>query len=225
MTGCTVLGHGSPRGAAGVLVLRRLPASPAAAVLLLHGGRSEGTQPPRLINLPALRMRPFAISAARAVSGRNAVVAEVRYRYRGWNCDRSDPARDARTALLRLREQVGVLPVVLIGHSMGARAALRVADDPAVRGVIALAPWLPPGEPVEHLAGRKIYVLHDPADRVTLAEESWNFVHRADGAGATAVAIPMPAGGHTMLRSAAHWHRLVRRLTVSLLEDGTQAQL
>nr|WP_311318662.1 hypothetical protein [Streptomyces sp. 2132.2] len=27
---------------------------------------------------------------------------------------------------------------------MGARAALRAADDPQVRGVVALAPWCPP---------------------------------------------------------------------------------
>jgi hypothetical protein len=40
----------------------------AAAVLLLHGGRETGLRPPPpgLLNLPALRMRPFARAVIRA---------------------------------------------------------------------------------------------------------------------------------------------------------------
>ncbi|MEU4271875.1 alpha/beta hydrolase [Streptomyces sp. NPDC026092] len=207
------------RGAAGCLVVRSAPAVPAAAVLLLHGGRSEGLGPPPLVNLPALRMRPFATAVARALAGRDVLVAEVRYRHRGWNGDRRDAAQDAAAALARLRERAGPIPVVLVGHSMGGRAALSAAGDPMVRGVVALAPWCPPGEPVEHLAGRTIHVLHDEADRVTSAREAWDFVRRARTAGADAVAIPMTTGGHAMLRGAAHWHRRTAELTAALLGD------
>ena len=43
------------------------------------------------------------------------------------------------------------MPVVVLGHSMGGRTACRVADHDLVRGVVALAPWLPPGESVADL--------------------------------------------------------------------------
>ncbi|WP_329274991.1 alpha/beta fold hydrolase [Streptomyces sp. NBC_00691] len=201
----------------GRLVVRGAPAVPAAAVILLHGGRSEGLGVPPLVNLPALRMRPFATAVTRALAGRDVLVAELRYRHRGWNGGRRDAARDAEAALARLRERAGRIPVVLVGHSMGGRAALSAAGDPLVRGVVALAPWCPPGEPVAHLAGRAIYVLHDETDRITSAQESWDFVRRARTAGAEAVGIPMPTGGHAMLRGAARWHRRTAELTAALL--------
>ncbi|MFE5941995.1 alpha/beta family hydrolase [Streptomyces sp. NPDC056480] len=186
-------------------------------MLLLHGGRSEGLGPPPLVDLAALRMRPFATAVARALSDRDVLVAEVRYRHRGWNGARRDAALDAAAALVLLRERAGRIPVVLIGHSMGGRAALSAAGDLMVRGVVALAPWCPPGEPVEHLEGRTIHVLHDEADRITSARESWDFVRRARAAGAEAVGIPMPTGGHAMLHGAVHWHRRTAALTAALL--------
>lgn len=204
-------------GDAGCLVVRSAPAVPVAAVLLLHGGRSEGLGPPPPVNLPALRMRPFATAVARALADREVLVAEVRYRHRGWNGARRDAALDAAAALVRLRERAGRIPVVLVGHSMGGRAALSAAGDPMVRGVVALAPWCPPGEPVGHLAGRAIHVLHDEADRITSAPESWDFVRRAREAGAEAVGIRMATGGHSMLRGATRWHRLTAEITSALL--------
>ncbi|MEV7566977.1 alpha/beta fold hydrolase [Streptomyces tanashiensis] len=202
------------------LLVRSAPAVPTAAVLLLHGGRAEGPEPPPALNLPALRMRPFAGAVTRAVRGRGVLVAEVRYRHRGWNGARADAARDAEAALGRLREQTGPVPVVLLGHSMGGRAALRVAGDPAVRGVVALAPWCPADEPVDHLGGRRLYLLHDETDRVTSARQSWEFVRRAREAGADAAGIPMPTGGHAMLRGADLWHRRAAELTAALLSHG-----
>ncbi|MGR4852480.1 alpha/beta fold hydrolase [Streptomyces sp. LARHCF252] len=55
----------------------------------------------------------------------------------------SGHARDARRALGELARRAGDVPVVLVGHSMGGRAALRAADAPQVRAVPALAPWCP----------------------------------------------------------------------------------
>jgi alpha-beta hydrolase superfamily lysophospholipase len=202
------------------LVVRSAPAVPTAAVLLLHGGRAEGAEPPPVLNLPALRMRPFVGAVARAVKGRGVLIAEVRYRHRGWNGSSADAARDAEVALGRLREQAGPVPVVLLGHSMGGRAALRAAGDPAVRGVVALAPWCPADEPVDHLGGRRLYLLHDETDRVTSARQSWEFVRRARAAGADAAGIPMPTGGHAMLRGANLWHRRAAELAAALLSHG-----
>ncbi|MFG2869206.1 alpha/beta fold hydrolase [Streptomyces sp. NPDC048338] len=210
----------APSGEGRVLLPRARPARPAAAVLLLHGGRADGLEPPPPLNLAALRMRPFATAIARATRDSDVLVAEVRYRHRGWNGERRDAARDAEAALARLRELAGDVPVVLVGHSMGGRAALRAAGDPLVRGVVALAPWCPPGEPVAHLAGCRLRLLHDERDRVTSAAESWDFVRRARLAGADAAGIPMPAGGHAMLRDAGTWHRRAAELAAAVLAAG-----
>ncbi|WP_331727894.1 alpha/beta fold hydrolase [Streptomyces sp. NBC_00158] len=193
------------------------PRAPSAAVLLLHGGRAEDLRPPPLLNPPAWRMRFLSAALARALSGRDVLITTLRYRRRGWNGPRADPARDAVAALDRLHAHHGDIPVVLIGHSMGGRAALRAAGHPCVRGVIALAPWCPPEEPVGHLAGREVYVLHDERDRVTSARQSWDFVRRARAAGASAVAVRMEAGGHTMLRGSRSWHRHTSEIVERLL--------
>ncbi|MFF9011955.1 alpha/beta fold hydrolase [Streptomyces sp. NPDC014870] len=206
------------RGDAGPLSVLSTPAVPGAAVLLLHGGRSEGLEPPPAINLPALRMRPFATGIRRTLADRDVLVAMVRYRHRGWNGARADAAQDAEAALAALARSAGDIPVVLVGHSMGARAALRAAGHPTVRGVVGLAPWCPPGEPVDHLAGRRIHLLHDEADRVTSAAESWEFVRRARAGGSEATGTAMPRGGHAMLRGAADWQRRTTELVAELLD-------
>ncbi|MFE4856375.1 dienelactone hydrolase family protein [Streptomyces sp. NPDC056670] len=202
---------------------RRTPsgggAAPGAVVLVLHGGRSDALTPPPRLNLPAARMRPFSSEIAAATRADRVLVGEVRYRYRGWNGARGDAARDAREALEEVRRTVGDdVPVVLVGHSMGGRAALLVAGHPQVRGVVALAPWCPPGEPVDHLAHRRVVVLHDESDRVTSAQESWAFLARARRAGATTKAISMPSGGHAMVRGARGWHRVTVDNVRDLLE-------
>ncbi|MFF4318192.1 alpha/beta fold hydrolase [Streptomyces sp. NPDC001568] len=205
---------------ADALSVRRAPQRAACAVLLLHGGRAEGLAPPPRAGLPRLRMRPFAASVLRATRADRVLVADVRYRHRGWNGDRADPVRDARRALSELRRTAGPIPVVLIGHSMGARAALRVADEPDVRGVVGLAPWCPPGEPVDHLRGTPIVLLHDEQDRVTRAEDSWEYLRRARAGGVRAEGIAMPYGSHAMLRDARTWHRTATAAALALLGLG-----
>ncbi|WP_369208132.1 alpha/beta fold hydrolase [Streptomyces sp. PU-14G] len=202
------------------LVLRRAPARPEAAVLLLHGGRADGLEAPPPLDLPALRMRPFATALLRATRSHPVLVGRVRYRRRGWNGEREDAVRDARRALAQLRRLAGPVPVVLVGHSMGGRAALRLGGLREVRAVVALAPWCPEGEPVAHLTGRRVTVLHDENDRVTRAAGSWDLVRRAQEAGARTVAVPMPRGGHTMLRGARRWHRLATAAVLDALGGG-----
>ncbi|MCB5167329.1 alpha/beta fold hydrolase [Streptomyces bambusae] len=192
-----------------------LPA--VGAVLVLHGGRADSLVPPPLLNLPALRMRPFASALRRDPLLADVLVASVRYRLRGWNGHSADPVQDTRSALEELRHAAGPLPVVLVGHSMGARAALHAADDPHVRGVVALAPWCPPGEPVAHLAGRTIMALHDEADPITSATDTWNHLHRARTAGARVRGIRMPRGRHAMIRDARLWHRLTTACAATVL--------
>ncbi|WP_225848496.1 alpha/beta hydrolase [Streptomyces sp. HPF1205] len=211
------------------LVVRRVTGTgtPRGAVLLLHGGAEYGMRRPSRLSGPSWRMRPFVRALAREpdggglvpaeAGGGGLVLAEARYRHRGWNGERADAARDAEEALAELDTFSGGVPVVLVGHSMGGRAALRVAGHERVTGVVALAPWCPPGEPVAQLAGRRLVFAHARADRVTAPEESLRMAVAARAAGAGVCRYLLPGGDHTMLRYAAVWHSLTARAACALL--------
>ena len=99
------------------------------------------------------------------------------------------------------------MPIVLIGHSMGARAAIRAAGHPQVTAIAGLAPWLPAGEPVGQLAGTRVLLAHGDRDQVTSPELTWAFANRADAV--TQVQRVRVAGGdHAMLRGRPRWRRL-----------------
>ncbi|WP_234433287.1 alpha/beta hydrolase [Streptomyces sp. NRRL WC-3549] len=193
---------------------------PSAAVLVLHGGYETGLAPPApgIMNLPGLRMLPFFRGVSRAVAGGPVVgVRRVRYTHRGWNGARQDPLHDTVRALDRLRDEAGDIPVVLLGHSMGARAALHAAGHPLVGAVVGLAPWCPPGDPVTQLAGRDVVLLHSTRDRVTSPLASQSFTVRARRAGARTCLVTVPGSDHAMLRRASAWHHLTHRLVSGLL--------
>ena len=118
------------------------PQAVRAFALVLPGGKADSYEPADAGQLAAARMRPFARSLARAGADRGLSVSILRYRYRGWNGTAASPTVDARWALEEVRRAHGEVPVVLVGHSMGGRTSLRVADDPSVVGVVALAPWI-----------------------------------------------------------------------------------
>ncbi|MFJ4830018.1 alpha/beta hydrolase [Streptomyces sp. NPDC088747] len=207
--------------AAGTLVPRRVPRDGTkAAVLFLHGGRADGLAPSRPWHLAALRMRPFVGAVAAAVPEDSVLLAEVRYRLRGWNGGAADPLRDTRQALRELDRLAGDVPVVLVGHSMGGRAALRAAAEPRVRAVLALAPWIPDGEPVTQLRDKDLLALHGDRDRVTDPRASVSFVHRAQEAGARADVVLIPGGDHAMLRRGPAWHRTAGSAVAGFLRTG-----
>ncbi|MER8104874.1 alpha/beta fold hydrolase [Kitasatospora sp. NPDC094016] len=203
------------------LQVRYLPERPVAAVLMLHGGRADGLKPVPRLSLPELRMRFFGKQITHRCWGGDILLAQVRYRFRGWNGHRADPVRDAGQALDALADLAPGVPVILIGHSMGGRAALAAAGHDTVRGVIALAPWCPPGDPVAHLRGKAAVFLHDEADRVTSAAQTRAYAHRAAAAGADIQVVAMATGGHAMLRGARHWHRLAADHIAAVLSLST----
>lgn len=202
------------------LVVRRAPRAPEAAVLFLHGGRADSRAPSRRRHLAALRMRPF-VRAVAAVAPDDVLLGEVRYRLRGWNGPDADPLRDARRALAELADRFGDVPTVLVGHSMGGRAALRVAGAPQVRAVVALAPWCPDGEPVAQLRDRDVVVLHGDRDRITDPHASMSYARRADAAGARTRAELVAGGDHAMLRRGGHWHRTTVETVSGLLATAS----
>jgi predicted esterase len=210
---CAVAAERAYRG----IVVRRPADRPEAAVLVLHGGAEHGMRRPGRLNAPSWRMRPFVKALDGAAGPRALLVAEARYRYRGWNGERADAARDALAAMAELAKLTGDVPTVLVGHSMGGRAALRAAGADGVAGVVALAPWCPPGEPVEHLAGRRLVFVHARADRITSPAESLAMAGRARSAGAQVCRYELAGGDHAMLREASVWHSLTADSVGALL--------
>ncbi|MFF3494687.1 alpha/beta hydrolase [Streptomyces sp. NPDC002795] len=199
--------HATGADTGGALIARRVPPGARSAVLFLHGGRADGRSPSRPWHLAALRMRPFVRAVSSALADDPVLLAQVRYRVRGWNGPDADALHDTEQALQELTRLVGDVPVVLVGHSMGGRAALRAARAPQVKAVVALAPWCPEDEPVAHLRGKDVMVLHGDHDRVTDPQASVAFVRRARAAGARADVSLVPGGDHAMLRRSARWHR------------------
>jgi pimeloyl-ACP methyl ester carboxylesterase len=181
-------------------------------VVVAHGGQSVSTEPTSAYQLAVLRMVPVAATIRHAVRGQNVVVRRSRFTVRGWNDTQACPVHDLTRLLDDLRDQFGPTPVVLVGHSMGARAAMRAAGHPSVTAAAGLAPWLPPGEPVDQLAGRRVLLAHGTADTVTSPADTWAYAARA--AALTSVTqIEVRTGEHTMVWRAPLWHGLAAAFT------------
>src|ERR671932_2071344 len=96
-----------------------------AAVLLAHGGEEASVRAAGPLRVPALRMYPFLADLARAGAGRGLAVAQLRYRVRGYNG--GDPVDDVLWGAEDLARRHPGATLCLVGHSLGARAALRAA--------------------------------------------------------------------------------------------------
>lgn len=185
-----------------------------AAVLVLHGGQ-EHSKVPATRRYPAYwRMIPFARNLSRV---RGLAVWQLCNTYRGWNSPDLDPVRDARQALDELRRTHPDVPVALVGHSMGGRVGLRVADDPQVVGVCALAPWTPEGEPVAQLAGRTVLIAHGDRDRTTDPALSYTYAERAKEVTDRVARFDVRGEAHALLFRYREWTRLVRRFTLGVV--------
>ncbi len=187
------------------------PSVPRAVVLMLHGGQESSTDDVTNRHASWWRIALMARSLRRFAAKHELSLHVLQYRVRGWN-DAHDPSpvRDARWALERLAGRHPGVPVVLVGHSMGGRTACRVADDPAVAGVVALAPWLPQGEPNATVADRHLHVIHGSRDKWTSARWSRDYVERSQPIASSATFTSLPGAGHFMLRRLRIWNGFVR---------------
>src|SRR6266699_3155746 len=162
-------------------------------VVVAHGGQASSTQPTSALQPAVLRMIPVAAAIRHGLRESGAMVQRPRFRVRGWNGVQASPVGDLNEALDAIAAS-GPIPVVLVGH-------------PVVSAVAGLAPWLPRGEPVDQLAGRRVLLVHGTSDGITSPAETWAYVQRARAVTQVA-AIEVRDGDHPMLRRARLWHAI-----------------
>ncbi|MCW2759638.1 MAG: Alpha/beta hydrolase family protein [Nocardioidaceae bacterium] len=196
------------------LVDVRTPAHPEAAVVVLHGGasRTDGA----LVSptqLSVLRMVPVARRLSRAGRGRLAVFRLLNT-HRGWDAS-ATPVQDAVWALDQVRARYGDVPLGLVGHSLGGRAAILAGDQPGVRSVVALNPWVYPTDRVD-LPGRQVLIVHGTDDRIASPARS---ARVADALRRTAHVEyrTVPGGKHAMLRHGRAFETAAASFTVGAL--------
>jgi predicted esterase len=208
------------------LIDTEVPDQPSAVVLVLHGG--AGRRRDTMVSptqLSVLRMVPIATRIAHRGGGRLAVFRLLNS-VRGWDSEHT-PVDDARWALDQIARRLGPeLPVGLVGHSLGGRAALLAAREPTVRSAVALAPWVYPTDAAGGLPGRDILIVHGTADRIARPANSQAVAEalvrhtvggglgRADGA----VGYVRVAGAkHAMLKHHAVFDGLAADFAVATL--------
>lgn len=202
---------GSRRDAGRSLSHVDVPAGARAVVLLLHGGAVSSTRAVDRRSLSWQRARRLYDDVRRPLLDDGLGLALLRFGVKGWNerlGPEPSPVADARWALAQI-EAGHDAPVVILGHSMGARTGAAVADHPSVRGLVALAPWFPANEPVAGLRGKALRAAHGRTDRITSARLTRAFVERAERQhpGADASFTDMGAVGHYLLRGVRAWNR------------------
>jgi pimeloyl-ACP methyl ester carboxylesterase len=84
---------------------------------------------------------------------------EVRYRVKSWR--RIDLCvEDALGAIAALEPE----RTLMLGFSMGGSVSVRVAAQPSVTGVLAIAPWLPEQLDLSTLDGKRLAIVHGSLD-------------------------------------------------------------
>lgn len=163
--------------------------------------------------LSVIRMIPTARAVARAGQGRLAVYRLLNS-WRGWDGQHT-PVSDARWAMAQVRAELGDLPLGLVGHSLGGRAALLSGDQPGVQSVVALNPWVYPDDYAD-LTGRRVLIVHGMRDRIALPARA-RTVARALARTADVEFVEIADGKHAMIRRGREFDRRAAEFTAESL--------
>ncbi|MBD0711095.1 MULTISPECIES: dienelactone hydrolase family protein [unclassified Streptomyces] len=197
------------------------PSSAGGVVLLLPDG--EPVSGRRASARAHAAVLPLGRALARAGRSDDLVTHVVRYRGRGWNGTDANLAADASWAVAEAVRRYGDVPVCLVGHGLGARAALRAAGHDAVDAVLALAPWLPEDdvaaepEAVRQLVGRRVMLVHGTNDAVTDPELSFRFAERAKKANRDTCRFEVHSDGHGLRQYASEVRALAADFVLGAL--------
>jgi pimeloyl-ACP methyl ester carboxylesterase len=194
------------------------PGRPRGVVLMLHGGRPSSDRPVDGRSASWRLMLGLRDGLSPGAHAEGVSVWALRYGVRGWNGGAA-PVSDARWALTQLRAELGSVPVVLLGHSMGGRVALHVADDPGVVGVVLLAPWIPDDTAVRPLSGRHLVAAHGRRDRITAYAATRAYVDRARPPAASARFVDMGPLGHYLIRGRRAWRDVALTSSLGVLRE------
>ena len=189
---------------------------PRGAVLVLHGGASRReTMEVSPAQLSVLRMIPIARRIAREGRGELAVFRLLNSR-RGWETGHT-PVHDVRWALEQLPRILGrTLPICLVGHSLGGRAALLAAGEPSVASAVALAPWVLPSDDPPEVEGKPLLIIHGSDDRVGSPTRAAALAARLRQK--TEVSFVLVAGArHAMLRHHGEFSRRAAEFAIATL--------
>jgi len=196
------------------------PVPPRGLIILLHGGAERSTQQVNALRPAWQQVLRIQRAIAERTNDAGIAVWAVRHAVAGWN-DNSDPdpVQDARKTISAVRLAFGDLPIVLTGHSMGGRTAVRAADDPSVVGVVGLAPWLPDQESVQPLAGKHLRVAHARLDWISPVSEMQPFLNRAKSVTASYQVHDLGHDIHSMV-FGSRWHEFTLTQTLELLRSA-----
>ena len=207
----------SPAGA--LLAATSAPRRPAGVAIVLHGGDETRSARCRWWYPAVLRCRLLAWDLALRWRRRPIAVYRLQHVRTGWQGDGASQLADLDWALAEVDRVAPVVPVVLVGHSMGGRTAAQRAGRPRVTGVVGLAPWLPDKDPVDQLDGRLVDVVAGTRD--SSVPPTGVFIDRAERAGAVVGRYSIAGGGHMMVRHIARWQRTAARLAEAQLTVAT----
>ncbi|WP_372736764.1 alpha/beta hydrolase [Nocardioides sp.] len=191
------------------------PSQPAGAVIVLHGGAQRGDSRMQVspTQLSVVRMIPTARAVARAGNGRLAVYRLLNS-WRGWDHEHT-PLDDAIWSLAQIRARHPDLPIGLVGHSLGGRAALLAGAQPQVRSVVALNPWVYPTDTAD-LTGRRVLIVHGLRDKIAAPERA-----RTVAANLSLTAdldfVTIPDGKHAMIRRGREFDGRAAEFTAQAL--------
>lgn len=193
------------------------PSAPRGIALVLHGGAARRS-PMRVspTQLSVLRMVPIAGRIARAAKGELAVLRLLNST-RGWDAHHT-PVDDVRWALEQVGDRFGSdLPVALVGHSLGGRAALLAAAEEPVVSAVALNPWVYPTEGRLDLTGRQVLVVHGDDDRVARPANSASVARDLARTAERVGYVTVEGGRHAMLRRHEVFDGLAADFTAATL--------
>jgi len=187
-------------------------------ILLLHGGSinsyaavGDGRMARGWGRTRSIQDGIWASAAAHGLS-----TWALKHSMQGWNDDKNpSPVPEARRALEVAKDALGDVPIVLVGHSMGGRTAVRVADHKSVVGVIGLAPWLPRSESASTLTGKHLRVAHARLDHECGLSKMASFLKDAERTAATVQIEDMGLDLHYLVRRS-RWHEFTVRHAAEL---------